>query len=77
MPQIQLSIFPASSTAITDEPDFEQRDGQVFCFNGHLSVFTAAAGALGAFRPFTSHCWRKGAPKEAAAKADIARRTAT
>ncbi len=40
MPQIQLPIFPASSTAFTSELAFEQRDGQVYYFNGHFPVFT-------------------------------------
>jgi hypothetical protein len=64
MPQIQLPIFPASSTAITDELAFEQRDGQVFYFNGHLPVFTHAAGDLGAFRLFTSQLIANGSASQ-------------
>ena len=64
MPQIQLPIFPASSTAITDELAFEQSDGQVFYFNGHLPVFTHAAGDLGAFRLFTSQLIANGSASQ-------------
>jgi hypothetical protein len=54
MPQIQLPVFPASSTAITSELAFEQRDGQVYYFNGHLPVFTRPAVDIASFRFFTS-----------------------
>lgn len=54
MPQIQLPVFPASSTAITPELAFEQRDGQVYYFNGHLPVFTHPVGDIASFRFFTS-----------------------
>jgi hypothetical protein len=54
VPQIQLPIFPAASTAITNELAFEQRDGQVCYFNGHLPVFTHAVDDIASFRFFTS-----------------------
>ena len=54
MPLIQLPIFPASSTAITSDLAFEQRDGQVYYFNGHLPVFTHPADDIASFRFFTS-----------------------
>jgi hypothetical protein len=54
MPQIQLPIFPASSTAITDELAFELRDGTVWYFNGHLPVFSHPADDIASFRFFTS-----------------------
>ena len=54
MPQIQLTVFPASSTAITTELPFEQRDGQVYYFNGHLPVFTHTVDDIASFRFFTS-----------------------
>ncbi len=53
MPQIQLPIFPASSTAITSELAFEQRDGQVYYFNGHFPVFTHPVEDIASFRFFT------------------------
>lgn len=54
MPQRQLPIFPASSTAITNELAFEQRDGTVYYFNGHLPVFSHQADDIASFRFFTS-----------------------
>lgn len=54
MPQVQLPIFPAGTTPITTELAFEQREGQVTYFNGHLPVFTHAVEDLGAFRLYTS-----------------------
>jgi transposase-like protein len=54
MAQIQLPIFPSKSTAITNELAFEQRDGTVWYFNGHLPVFSHPVDDLGSFRFFTS-----------------------
>lgn len=54
MPQVQLPIFPASSTALTEEVAFEQRDGTVYYFNGHLPVFSHPVEDLASFRFFTS-----------------------
>lgn len=54
MPQIQLPLFPASSTAITDELAFERREGTVYYFNGHLPVFSHPADDIASFRFFTS-----------------------
>ena len=54
MPQIQLPIFPAGSTPITAELAFEQREGTVFYFNGHLPVFSHPLDDLAFFRFFTS-----------------------
>lgn len=54
MPQLQLPIFPASCTAITNELAFEQRDGTVYYFNGHLPVFSHQADDIASFRFFTS-----------------------
>lgn len=54
MPQVQLPIFPASSSAITDELAFEQREGIVYYFNGHLPVFSHPTDDLASFRFFTS-----------------------
>lgn len=54
MPQIQLPIFPAICTAITGELAFEQRDGTVYYFNGHLPVFSHPADDIASFRFFTS-----------------------
>lgn len=54
MPQIQLPLFPASSTSITDELAFEQREGTVYYFNGHLPVFSHPVDDIASFRFFTS-----------------------
>ena len=39
MPQVQLPIFPAGVTHINSEVAFEEREGTVYYFNGHLPVF--------------------------------------
>jgi hypothetical protein len=54
MPQVQLPLFPAGTTALNDSLAFECRAGQVTYFNGHLPVFTHAQDDLAAFRLFTS-----------------------
>ncbi len=64
MPQIQLPIFPFSSTAITSELAFEQRDGQVYYFNGHLPVFTHPVDDIASFRFFTSQLIANGSASQ-------------
>lgn len=54
MPQIQLPIFPSASTAITNELAFEEREGTVWYFNGHLPVFSHPVDDIGSFRFFSS-----------------------
>jgi transposase-like protein len=54
MPQIQLPIFPSSSTAITPELAFQEKEGTVWYFNGHLPVFSHPVDDLGSFRFFIS-----------------------
>jgi len=54
MPQIQLPIFPASSTPITSELAFQERDSVVWYFNGHLPVFSHPVADIASFRFFTS-----------------------
>ena len=63
-PQIQLPVFPASSTTITFELAFEQRDGQVYYFNGHLPVFTHPAEDIASFRFFTSQLIANGSASQ-------------
>jgi transposase-like protein len=53
MPQVQLPIFPAGATHINSEVAFEERDGKVYCFNGHLPVFVHEKSALATFRLFS------------------------
>jgi len=54
MPQLQLPVFPAGTSAINSELAFERRDDQVVYFNGHLPVFTHTAQDLASFRFFTT-----------------------
>ena len=54
IPQLQLPVLPASSTQITSELAFQQRDAQVFHFNGDLPVFTHPLDDIASFRRFTS-----------------------
>ena len=64
MPQIQLPVFPASCTTITDELAFEQRDGQVYYFNGHLPVFSHPVDDIASFRFFTSQLIANGSASQ-------------
>jgi hypothetical protein len=52
MPQVQLPIFPAGVTLIRSR--FEERDGKVYYFNGHLPVFVHEKSALSIFRLFST-----------------------
>ena len=54
MPQLQLPIFPAGITHITNELGFECRDGVVTSFLGQLPLFRHALGDLRTFRMITS-----------------------
>lgn len=54
MPQVQLPLFPAGTTTITEALAFERRDEQVVYFNGHLPVFTHPVEDLASFRFFTT-----------------------
>ena len=66
MPQIQLPIFPASSTPITSELAFEERDAVVWYFNGHLPVFSHPLTDIASFRFFTSQLsqWQRLAERD-------------
>ena len=54
MPQLQLPIFPAGVTHITDELAFESRDGVVTYFNGHMPVLRHAVEDRRTFRMIIS-----------------------
>ena len=54
MPQVQLPIFPAGVTHINSEVAFEERDGQVYYFNGHLPIYVHGKSDLATFRLFTT-----------------------
>jgi len=64
MPQIQLPVFPVSRTALTGELAFEQRDSQVYYFNGHLPVFTHPVEDIASFRFFTSQLIANGSASQ-------------
>jgi len=54
MPQLQLPVFPAGTTAINPELAFERREELVVYFHGHLPVFTHGLKDLASFRLFTT-----------------------
>jgi transposase-like protein len=54
MPQLQLPVFPAGTTAINAELAFERREELVVYFHGHLPVFTHGRKDLASFRLFTT-----------------------
>ena len=54
MPQVQLPIFPAGVTHINSEIAFQEREGKVYYFNGHLPVFVHETRALSTFRLFST-----------------------
>jgi hypothetical protein len=54
MPHVQLPIFAEGLSHITAEIGFEQRDGKVYYFNGHLPVFVHDKDDLATFRLFSS-----------------------
>ena|SRR6266571_2725854 len=54
MPQLQLPIFPAGLTALTNDIAFQRVDGKVFYFHGHLPVFQHEEKDVKSFRLFTS-----------------------
>lgn len=54
MPQLQLPIFPAGVTHITNELAFECRDGTVTYFTGQMPVFRHAADDQRTFRMIIS-----------------------
>jgi transposase-like protein len=69
MPQLQLPIFPAGSTHITQTLAFESREGRVTYFHGQLPVFVHAEDDARTFRMITSQFVVNGN----ATQADIAR----
>jgi transposase-like protein len=65
MPQVQLPIFPAGVTHINSEIAFEERDGQVYYFNGHLPVYFHGKSDLATFRLFTTQLILNGSVTQA------------
>jgi len=64
MPQLQLPIFPASSTFLTDELSFAEDAGTVYYFNGHLPVFSHPVDDIASFRFFTSQLISNGSASQ-------------
>jgi transposase len=54
MPQIQLPVFPAGVTHITNELAFQQTNSRVYYFNGSMPIFTHDANDVKTFRMITS-----------------------
>jgi hypothetical protein len=65
MPQMQLPIFPAGLTAITNEIGFQSQDGRVVYIHGHLPVFQHATEDVQSFRLFTSQLIVQGTVSQA------------
>jgi len=65
MPQMQLPIFPAGLTAITQEIGFQCESGKVVYFYGHLPVFQHDSDDVQSFRFFTSQLIEQGTVKQA------------
>ncbi len=69
MPQMHLPLFPDGVKHITAELAFENKDGQVTYFNGHMPVFVHAEADVATFRMITAQFCVNGNAKQA----DIAR----
>ena len=54
MPQLHLPMFPTGVTHITSELAFENKDGCITYFNGHMPVFTHGEKDVATFRMITS-----------------------
>jgi len=65
MPQLQLPIFPAGVTLITNEIAFQCKDGIVTYFYGHLPVLQHGKEDLKCFRFFTSQLVINGSVRQA------------
>ena len=60
MPQLQLPLFPAGLTPLTNDLAVQRQDGKVVYFYGHLPVFSHAEDDLKSFRLFTSQLLEQG-----------------
>ena len=54
MPQLQLPIFPAGLTPITNDIAFYRKHGKVVYFHGHLPVYSHAQDDLQSLRLFST-----------------------
>jgi hypothetical protein len=64
MPQLQLPIFPAGLTSITEDLAFQREDGKVVYFHGLMPVFQHAEKDLKSFRLFTSQLIANGTARQ-------------
>lgn len=64
MPQLQLPVFPAGLTPITNDIAFQRQDGKVVYFHGHLPVFQHDEKDLKTFRLFTSQLLANGTVRQ-------------
>lgn len=69
MPQLQLPMFAAGLTPITEDLAFQQEDGKVVYFHGLMPVFQHEEKDLKSFRMFTSQLIANGTARQR----DIAR----
>jgi hypothetical protein len=65
MPQVQLPIFPAGVSHINSEVAFQERDGQVYYFNGHLPMYVHDKRDLATFRFITTQMVMNGSATQA------------
>src|SRR5260370_6381325 len=64
MPELQLPIFPAGLTAITNDIAFQRENGRVVYFHGHLPVFQHEEKDVQSFRLFTSQLIANGTVRQ-------------
>jgi hypothetical protein len=64
MPQLQLPIFPTGLTAITNDIAFQQQEGKIVYFHGHLPVFQHEEKDVKSFRLFTSQLIANGTVRQ-------------
>ena len=65
MPQMQLPIFPAGVTAISNNIGFQSEGGKVVYINGHLPVFQHETSDVQSFRLITSQLIQQGTASQA------------
>ena len=64
MPQLQLPIFPAGLTPLTNDLAFQKENGMVVYFSGHLPVFHPDEQDLKSFRLYTSQLIANGTVRQ-------------
>jgi transposase len=64
MAQLQLPLFPAGSTEVTQDLAFEKKDGQVTYFYGSLPVFSHTENDIASFKMITAQFYLNGYVKQ-------------